>query len=181
MIKVNSLKVSPDKAKNLRQFFCKKYKVNESSISEFEIVKKSLDARKKDSICYIFSLLVTADSKTEKYLVGKFKEISFTEKVQGYILPKKAGDISEEEILDLDKKMLVSYSNGYGPYILPIDFPFITYEMFLDTLTNTCKEKIKEMNTLIKQAELCDFISELVKIWNMGVDAIIMQDIFLGK
>ena len=38
--------------------------------------------------------------------------------------------------LDLDKKMLVSYSNGYGPYILPI--------MFLDTLTNTTKERIIE-------------------------------------
>ena len=51
--------------------------------------------------------------------------------------------------LNLDEKMLVSYSNGYGPYILPIDFPFITYEMFLDTLTNTCKEKIKEIiNTI---------------------------------
>lgn len=46
--------------------------------------------------------------------------------------------------LDLDKQMLVSYSNGYGPYILPIDFPYITYEMFLDTLTNNCKKKIIE-------------------------------------
>lgn len=46
--------------------------------------------------------------------------------------------------LDLDKKMLVSYSNGYGPYILPIDFPYVTYEMFLDTLTNSTKERIIE-------------------------------------
>lgn len=46
--------------------------------------------------------------------------------------------------LDLDKKMLVSYSNGYGPYILPIKFPFITYEMFLDTLSDNCKRNIIE-------------------------------------
>lgn len=46
--------------------------------------------------------------------------------------------------LDLDTKMLVSYSNGYGPYILPIDFPYVTYEMFLDTLTNDCKRRIIE-------------------------------------
>ena len=44
--------------------------------------------------------------------------------------------------LDLDKKMLVSYSNGYGPYILPIKFPFVTYEMFLDTLSDDCKRNI---------------------------------------
>ncbi|MBO7676602.1 MAG: hypothetical protein J6S49_03710 [Erysipelotrichaceae bacterium] len=46
--------------------------------------------------------------------------------------------------LDLDKEMLVSYSNGYGPYILPLDFEFITYEMFTDTLTRKTKEKIIE-------------------------------------
>ena len=44
--------------------------------------------------------------------------------------------------LDLDKQLLVSYSNGYGPYILPIDFKHITYEMFTDTLTRKTKEKI---------------------------------------
>lgn len=135
MIKINSLKVSPDKAKNLRQFFCKKYKVNDSSISEFEIVKKSLDARKKDSICYILSLLVTADSKTEKYLVGKFKEISFTEKVQGYILPKKAGNIREEE-----RPVII----GFGPagifcaYILTVcGFRPLVYERGSDIDSRT--------------------------------------------
>ena len=46
--------------------------------------------------------------------------------------------------LDLDKEMLVSYSNGYGPYVLPIDFEYITYEMFTDTLTKDTKEKIIE-------------------------------------
>jgi len=46
--------------------------------------------------------------------------------------------------IDLDKEMLVSYSNGYGPYILPLDFEFITYEMFTDTLTRDTKEKIIE-------------------------------------
>lgn len=46
------------------------------------------------------------------------------------------------EGLDLDKTMLVSYSNGYGPYVLPIDFPYITYEMFTDTLSRDCKLKL---------------------------------------
>ena len=44
--------------------------------------------------------------------------------------------------IDLDREMLVSYSNGYGPYVLPIDFEYITYEMFTDTLTRETKEKI---------------------------------------
>lgn len=48
-------------------------------------------------------------------------------------------------LLDLDKEILVSYSNGYGPYVLPIDFKYITYEMFTDTLTLETKEKIIEI------------------------------------
>jgi hypothetical protein len=47
--------------------------------------------------------------------------------------------------LDLSKTMLVSYSNGYGPYVLPIDFPYLTYEMFTDTLTVQTKEKLMEI------------------------------------
>ena len=46
--------------------------------------------------------------------------------------------------VNLDEKMLVSYSNGYGPYVLPIGFPFITYEMFTDALTVKSKERIIE-------------------------------------
>ena len=52
--------------------------------------------------------------------------------------------------IDLDKELLVSYSNGYGPYILPIDFPYITYEMFMDTLTRETKENIKKVLSTIE-------------------------------
>ena len=45
--------------------------------------------------------------------------------------------------LDLNKELLVSYSNGYGPYVLPIDFKYITYEMFTVTLTKKTKEVCK--------------------------------------
>ncbi|MGI6608502.1 MAG: hypothetical protein ACOX1F_05955 [Erysipelotrichaceae bacterium] len=47
--------------------------------------------------------------------------------------------------LDLSNTILVSYSNGYGPYVLPIGFPYLTYEMFTDTLTVKTKEKIIEI------------------------------------
>ena len=44
-----------------------------------------------------------------------------------------------------DNELLVSYSNGYGPYVLPPDFEYITYEMFTDTLTRETKEKLIEI------------------------------------
>lgn len=37
------------------------------------------------------------------------------------------------------------------------------------------------MNTLIKSAETENFLCTLLSVWNTGVDAIIMQDILLGK
>ena len=46
------------------------------------------------------------------------------------------------ENIDINTEMLVSYSNGYGPYILPINFPYLTYESFCDTLSDDCKCKI---------------------------------------
>ena len=47
--------------------------------------------------------------------------------------------------IDIESSILVSYSNGYGPYILPIDFPYVTYEMFIDTLDNETKENIHKI------------------------------------
>ena len=37
------------------------------------------------------------------------------------------------------------------------------------------------MNTLVKEEELNSFLETLLHAWNMGVDAIILQDILLGK
>ena len=37
------------------------------------------------------------------------------------------------------------------------------------------------MNTLVKESELDGFFSTLLKLWNLGVDAIILQDLLLGK
>lgn len=44
-----------------------------------------------------------------------------------------------------DDSYLVSYSNGYGPYILPVDFKHVTYEMFIDTLTKDTKLRLIEL------------------------------------
>lgn len=37
------------------------------------------------------------------------------------------------------------------------------------------------MNTLVKDTEIEDFIASLLSAWNAGADAVILQDIFLGK
>lgn len=37
------------------------------------------------------------------------------------------------------------------------------------------------MNTLIKESELFDYLQQIVEVWNLGCDAFIVSDIFLGK
>lgn len=46
------------------------------------------------------------------------------------------------DYFDPTKALLVSYSNGYGPYILPLHFDHLTYESFLDTLTDQTKQTL---------------------------------------
>ena len=36
------------------------------------------------------------------------------------------------------------------------------------------------MNTVVKTSELDGFLQTLLKVWSLGVDAIILQDLFLG-
>lgn len=45
--------------------------------------------------------------------------------------------------IDTTKSMIISYTNGFGPYILPKDFPYITYETFMDATTNKTKDNLK--------------------------------------
>lgn len=50
------------------------------------------------------------------------------------------------ESLNSKKSALVCYSNGYEPYVTPIDFKILTYETFTDTLTIETKKEI--INTI---------------------------------
>ena len=46
--------------------------------------------------------------------------------------------------VDLNKALIVCYSNGYSPYVTPIDSKLLTYETFTDTLTRETKVHIAE-------------------------------------
>ncbi len=50
------------------------------------------------------------------------------------------------------------------------------------TKAHLCGVKVYvAMNTLIKDSELEEFLKTLLFAWNLGVDAVILQDMFLGK
>jgi neutral ceramidase len=47
--------------------------------------------------------------------------------------------------INLQKSILVCYSNGYAPYVTDPDFSGLTYEIFTDTLTRKTKDKYKAL------------------------------------
>lgn len=58
------------------------------------------------------------------------------------------------------------------------------YENF-EEITKYCRafgvKVYVAMNTIVKDGELEDFLTYVVKVWNKGADAIIISDVFLGK
>lgn len=99
MIRISGIKYSPllDEV-NLPQYVKKQYKLN--SVKYFKIIKKSVDARKKNDINFVYTVDLHTDN--EEKLIKKFKNISRPSNKK-YILPKTN---------DNDKKIVIV---GFGP------------------------------------------------------------------
>ena len=75
MIRIRQIKipVEVDSTESLEKAICKTLRINSKEIIKFNIVKKSLDARKKDSIHYVYEVdvLVTNDKSILKHTTSK--------------------------------------------------------------------------------------------------------------
>ena len=50
-----------------------------------------------------------------------------------------------------------------------------------EALEEILKKVYVAMNTLVKESETEEFVKTLLEVWNSGADAIIMQDVLLGR
>lgn len=75
MIKIDSIKISAKQKIDIKEYVTSKFCPN-SEISDFLILKKSLDARDKSDIKYVYSVSLQTEDKIEKYLLRKYKNIS---------------------------------------------------------------------------------------------------------
>ena len=75
MIKIDSIKISAKQKIDIKEYVTSKFCPN-SEISDFLILKKSLDARDKSDIKYVYSVSLQTEDKLEKYLLRKYKNIS---------------------------------------------------------------------------------------------------------
>ena len=85
MIKIDSLKISAKKNIDISEYVKKKYNIY-SGIKDFSILKKSIDAREKSDIKYIYSVCFRADEKEENRLIKKYQNIEKYKKLN-YSIP----------------------------------------------------------------------------------------------
>lgn len=83
MIRVANIKLSPVKKESVKdlshrliEYSKSKYRLSDADIKEFFIVKKSIDARKKDEIFVICTIDLCLNEKKENELIKRHKEIS---------------------------------------------------------------------------------------------------------
>ena len=97
MIKIDNLKISAKSNINVKEFVSKQFSLK-SEFSDFVILKKSLDARDKNDIKYVYSVALKTDEKSEKYLLKKYKNIS--EYVSNpYHAPKRNNDTESDIVI----------------------------------------------------------------------------------
>ncbi len=91
MIKIDQLKLSIDSnEQDIINAISKKLKLSTKSIIEYSILKKSVDARKKPDIYFVYSIVVKLSSDDETKVLSKFKKDNNINKYspKSYVYPK---------------------------------------------------------------------------------------------
>ena len=74
MIKVDQIKLSVyENESKLKDIVAKKLRINSSDIKDYSILKKSVDARKKPDVYFVYSIVVTVASDLEKKIIAKLQ------------------------------------------------------------------------------------------------------------
>lgn len=142
-IRVSQVKVPLDHTiDDVVQKACKKIKIDLSEVRAYELVKKSIDARKKDALTYIYSIDVVL--KQQRKLKVKDKDVMVVEK-QSYVFPKSG-------TLSLSKRPVVI---GAGPAGL-----FCAYLLALSGFCPIILERGKPVE---------DRREDVEKFWESGV------------
>lgn len=117
MIRINNIKVRKDTSENeLFEFVIKKYKIKKEDIIDWIISKKSIDARKKDDVHYVFSM---------DFKLHNEKNYKHFDKVKEFKMPKiRINNIESKNVIIVGSgpsglfSALVLVQNGITPIII---------------------------------------------------------------
>lgn len=147
MLKIDQVKlsISADEAK-IKSALVKKLNVKESVITEFSIIKKSIDARKKPDIYFVYSIIVSLPKDIENKILAKSKKDNsinpYSPKI--YDLPRLTKESSDRPIVI-----------GAGPAGL-----FAAYILALNNMSPIVLERGKMVE---------ERTSDILKFWETGV------------
>ena len=78
MLKINNIKIREDlKDEEVLDFALNKNKIKKEDILEWNISKKSIDARKKDDIFYVYSIDIKVKDEKKYHFLDKIKDFNF--------------------------------------------------------------------------------------------------------
>ncbi len=146
MIKIDQLKLHISVDENsIKEAVASKLRIALSDIKEFSILKKSIDARKKPDIYFVYSVIVSLDSKFEGKILSKFKKDNNVNTYipKSYSIPSASGEIVSPIVV------------GAGPAGL-----FAAYIFALNGMAPVIFERGKKVE---------DRTEDILKFWETGV------------
>ena len=138
MIRIRQIKINLDSKQDLKSKVSKLLHINENEIKNLKINKKSLDARKKDNLFYVYE--VDIEVENEKKLLRKYKSTDIFETPnEEYLFPPKK---------EIDQPIII----GCGPAGL-----FCAYILSLQGYNPIIYERGEKVEDRVKTIE---------KFWN---------------
>ncbi len=75
MIRIDQIKLNINcQEEDIKKYLAKKLRINEKAILSYEILKKSIDGRKKPEIYFVYSIAVSLSTEDEKRILNKSKK-----------------------------------------------------------------------------------------------------------
>ena len=124
MIRVSQIKLSPDHTENdLRLKLAQILRIPADSLKKYEIKKKSVDARKKDGICLVYTVDVSTDRDEQILKHNRNKAVSRADDIVYRYPAMGTCTLSERPVIigTGPAGMFAAYFlaiNGYRPIVL---------------------------------------------------------------
>ena len=144
LLKQLKVPVSKDETGSLRKKIIKELHISDADLLSFQIIRKSVDARKKNQILFVYNVVIETSLREESLLKKKYRiQVEPYEK-EVYVVPKAKNRDSKDIVIV-----------GAGPAGL-----FAAYEMALAGLTPILLERGRDVDSRKKDIE---------EFWKTGV------------
>jgi uncharacterized FAD-dependent dehydrogenase len=137
----------------LKQWVCQSLNLEDHQVGQLNIIKKSVDARKKPNIFFVYTIAVDIQGNINGKLFKKFQITPYQKK--HYVLPKftQVRDVEQLNHIEEEKRPVII---GFGPAGL-----FAAYVLALKGMKPTVYERGEDVDARMKSIEHFNLTGEL--------------------